>query len=180
MVANAGLATAAAFAETSLADWEKNSAVLAKGVFLVTREAFKVMLAQKLGGSIVTIGSKNALASSGGASAYCAAKAAAVHLTRCIAFEGAPHGIRANVVNPDAVLRGSKIWGSDWRKARAAGMGVDDAGLEEAYRQRSLLKRSVYPEDIAEAVFFLASEAAAKSTGNILNVDAGNQIAFTR
>ena len=101
--------------------------MLAKGVFLVTREAFKVMLAQKLGGSIVTIGSKNALASSGGASAYCAAKAAAVHLTRCIAFEGAPHGIRANVVNPDAVLRGSRIWGSDWRKARAAGMGVDDA-----------------------------------------------------
>ena len=180
VVANAGLATAASFAETSLADWDKNNAVLAKGVFLVTREAFKVMLAQKLGGSIVTIGSKNALASSGGASAYCAAKAAAVHLTRCIAFEGAPHGIRANVVNPDAVLRGSKIWGSDWRKARAAGMGVDDSGLEEAYRQRSLLKRSVYPEDIAEAVFFLASEAAAKSTGNILNVDAGNQIAFTR
>jgi rhamnulose-1-phosphate aldolase/alcohol dehydrogenase len=180
VVANAGLATASAFAETTLADWDKNNSVLAKGVFLVTREAFKVMLAQKLGGSIVTIGSKNALASSGGASAYCAAKAAAVHLTRCIAFEGAPHGIRANVVNPDAVLRGSKIWGSDWRKARAAGMGVDDAGLEEAYRQRSLLKRSVYPEDIAEAVLFLASEAAAKSTGNILNVDAGNQIAFTR
>ncbi len=180
VVANAGLATAASFAETTLADWDKNNAVLAKGVFLVTREAFKIMLAQKLGGSIVTIGSKNALATSGGASAYCAAKAAAVHLTRCIAFEGAPHGIRANVVNPDAVLRGSRIWGSDWRKARAAGMGVDDAGLEEAYRQRSLLKRSVYPEDIAEAVFFLSSEAAAKSTGNILNVDAGNQIAFTR
>ncbi|MFZ1429635.1 MAG: bifunctional rhamnulose-1-phosphate aldolase/short-chain dehydrogenase [Geminicoccaceae bacterium] len=180
VVANAGLATASAFAETSLADWDKNNAVLAKGVFLVTREAFKVMLAQKLGGSIVTIGSKNALASSGGASAYCAAKAAAVHLTRCIAFEGAPHGIRANVVNPDAVLRGSRIWDSDWRKARAAGMGVDDAGLEDAYRQRSLLKRSVYPEDVAEAVFFLASEAAAKSTGNILNVDAGNQISFTR
>ncbi len=123
VVANAGLATAAAFAETSLADWEKNNAVLAKGVFLVTREAFKVMLAQKMGGSIVTIGSKNALAASAGASAYCAAKAAAVHLTRCIALEGAPHGIRANVVNPDAVLRGSRIWGGDWRKARADGHG---------------------------------------------------------
>ncbi len=180
VVANAGLATAAAFAETSLADWEKNSAVLAKGVFLVTREAFKVMLAQKMGGSIVTIGSKNALASSAGASAYCAAKAAALHLTRCIALEGAPHGIRANVVNPDAVLRGSRIWGGDWRKARAVGMGIDESQLEEAYRQRSLLKRSVYPEDIAEAVFFFASEVSAKSTGNVLNVDAGNQIAFSR
>ena len=118
----------------ALADWEKNNAVLAKGVFLVTREAFKVMLAQKLGGSIVTIGSKNALASSAGASAYCAAKAAALHLARCLALEGAPHGIRANVVNPDAVLRGSRIWGGDWRKARAAGMGIDDGELEEAYR----------------------------------------------
>jgi NAD(P)-dependent dehydrogenase (short-subunit alcohol dehydrogenase family) len=149
-------------------------------VFLVTREAFKVMLEQNLGGSIVTIGSKNAVASSAGASAYCAAKAAALHLTRCIALEGAPHGIRANVVNPDAVLRGSRIWGGDWRKARAVGMGIDESQLEEAYRQRSLLKRSVYPEDIAEAVFFFASEASAKCTGNILNVDAGNQIAFSR
>jgi rhamnulose-1-phosphate aldolase/alcohol dehydrogenase len=180
VVANAGLATAAGFAETSLADWERNSAVLAKGVFLVTREAFKVMLEQKLGGSIVTIGSKNAVATSAGASAYCAAKAAALHLTRCIALEGAPHGIRANVVNPDAVLRSSRIWGGDWRKARAAGMGIGEDQLEEAYRQRSLLKRSVYPEDIAEAVLFFASEASAKSTGNILNVDAGNQIAFAR
>ncbi|MEK0082294.1 bifunctional rhamnulose-1-phosphate aldolase/short-chain dehydrogenase [Benzoatithermus flavus] len=181
LVANAGLATAAPFAETSLADWERNSAVLAKGVFLVAREAFKVMLTQGLGGSIVTIGSKNALATSGGASAYCAAKAAALHLTRCIALEGAPYGIRANVVNPDAVLRGSRIWQGEWRHARAASYGVGDEELEEVYRQRSLLKRSVYPEDIAEAVFFFVNEATSgKSTGNILNVDAGNQIAFTR
>lgn len=181
LVANAGLATAAPFAETTLADWERNSAVLAKGVFLVAREAFKVMQAQGLGGSIVTIGSKNALATSGGASAYCAAKAAALHLTRCIALEGAPHGIRANVVNPDAVLRGSRIWQGEWRTARAASYGVGDDQLEEVYRQRSMLKRSVYPEDIAEAVFFFVNEATSgKSTGNVLNVDAGNQIAFTR
>lgn len=180
LVANAGLATAAPFADTSLADWERNSAVLAKGVFLVAREAFKVMVEQGLGGAIVTIGSKNALATSAGASAYCAAKAAALHLTRCVALEGAPHGIRANVVNPDAVIRGSRIWGGDWRKARAAGMGIDDAQLEEAYRRRSLLQRSVYPEDIAEAVCFLVGDASAKSTGNVLNVDAGNQVAFGR
>lgn len=180
LVANAGLATAAPFADTPLADWERNMGVLARGVFLIARQAFRLMREQGLGGSIVTIGSKNGLATSAGASAYCAAKAAAIHLTRCIALEGAPHGIRANVVNPDAVIRGSKIWSSGWRQARAAGMGIDESGLEDAYRQRSLLKRSVYPEDIAEAVAFLAGEASAKSTGNILNVDAGNQIAFTR
>jgi rhamnulose-1-phosphate aldolase/alcohol dehydrogenase len=180
VVANAGLATAAPFEETSLKDWERNSAVLARGVFLVTRAAYRVMLAQKLGGSIVTICSKNALAASAGASAYCAAKAAALHLTRCLALEGAPHGIRANVVNPDAVLRGSRIWDGDWRQARAESYGVAPDELEEVYRQRSLLKRSVFPEDIAEAVCFLASERAAKSTGNVLNVDAGNAVAFTR
>ena len=154
--------------------------MLAKGVFLVTREAFKVMLAQKLGGSIVTIGSKNALASSGGASAYCAAKAAAVHLTRCIALEGAPHGIRANVVNPDAVLRGSRIWGSDWRKARAAGMGVDDAGWRRPTGSARCSSAASIPRTSPRPCSSSPSEAAAKSTGNILNVDAGNQIAFGR
>lgn len=138
------------------------------------------MVEQGLGGAIVTIGSKTALATSAGASIYCAAKSAALHLTRCIALEGAPHGIRANVVNPDAVIRGSRIWGGAWRKARAEGMGIEDSQLEEAYRQRSLLKRSVHPEDIAEAVYFLVSDTSAKTTGNVLNVDAGNQIAFPR
>jgi rhamnulose-1-phosphate aldolase/alcohol dehydrogenase len=180
VVANAGLATAAPLAETSLADWERNADVLAKGVFLVGRAAFRVMQAQGLGGSIVTIGSKNALAASAGASAYCAAKAAAVHFTRCLALEGAPLGIRANVVNPDAVLRGSRIWSGEWRQARARSYGVAPEALDEVYRQRSLLKRSVYPEDIAEAVYFFASEMSAKSTGNLLNVDAGNAVAFSR
>ena len=84
------------------------------------------------------------------------------------------------MVNPDAVLRGSKIWSGDWLKERAATYGKDKAELEEHYRQRSLLKRSVLPEDIAEAIYFFASEASAKSTGNIVNVDAGNVQAFTR
>jgi NAD(P)-dependent dehydrogenase (short-subunit alcohol dehydrogenase family) len=180
LVANAGIASASSIAETTLADWERNSDVLAKGVFLFAREAFKVMQAQKLGGSIVTIGSKNALSASAGASAYCAAKAAALHFTRCVALEGAPLGIRANVVNPDAVLRGSRIWQGDWKKARAASYGVDESGLEEIYRKRSMLQRSVYPEDIAEGVYFFASELSAKSTGNVLNVDAGNLVAFAR
>ena len=135
---------------------------------------------QGLGGSIVFIASKNALAASPGASAYCTAKAAEVHLARCIALEGAPLGIRTNIVNPDAVLRGSKIWQGEWRTQRAASNKVSENELEEIYRQRSLLKRSVYPEDIAEAVYYFASDLSSKSTGNILNVDAGNAVSFTR
>ena len=104
---------------------------------------------------MVFVGSKNALVASAGASAYCAAKAAALHLARCIAIEGAEHGIRANVVNPDAVIRGSRIWDGRWRAERAASYGIDPAQVEEFYRTRSLLKRSVYPEDVAEAVYLL-------------------------
>jgi rhamnulose-1-phosphate aldolase/alcohol dehydrogenase len=180
IVANAGLASSAPLAETTLEDWERNMSVLARGAFLVARAGFRVLEAQGLGGSIVTVGSKNALAASAGASAYCAAKAAALHLTRCLALEGAPLGIRANVVNPDAVLKGSRIWSGEWREGRARAYGIGEDDLEEHYRQRSLLKRSVFPEDIAEAVFFFASDLSAKSTGNILNVDGGNATAFTR
>jgi NAD(P)-dependent dehydrogenase (short-subunit alcohol dehydrogenase family) len=94
---------------------------------------------------------------------------------------GAEAGIRVNVVNPDAVIRGSRIWDGDWRKERASAYGVDSGEeLEEFYRKRSLLKRNVLPEDVAEAIYFFASDASAKSTGNIINVDAGNAQAFTR
>ena len=95
-------------------------------------------------------------------------------------MEGAERGIRVNVVNPDAVLRGSKIWEGDWLEQRADTYGTNKDGLEEMYRNRSLLKRSVFPEDIAEAAYFLSSDLSAKSTGNIINVDAGNKEAFTR
>jgi NAD(P)-dependent dehydrogenase (short-subunit alcohol dehydrogenase family) len=102
-----------------------------------------------------------------------------VHLARCLALEGAPVGIRCNVVNPDAVLRGSTIWTGDWLKERAEAYKIEQDQLEEHYRQRSMLKLSVYPEDIAAAVKFFCTEAP-KSTGNILNVDAGNAVSFTR
>ena len=154
--------------------------ILATGYFLVAREAFRLMQRQKCGGAIVFIASKNGLAASAGASAYCAAKAAEMHLARCLALEGAPHGIRVNTVNPDAVLRGSKIWAGEWRQQRAASNKVSEDELEEVYRQRSLLKLSVFPEDIAEGVYFFACDLSAKSTGNILNVDAGNAQSFTR
>jgi rhamnulose-1-phosphate aldolase/alcohol dehydrogenase len=180
LVANAGLASSASIEETTVELWRKNYGVLAEGYFLTSRAAFPLMK-QKRGGSIVFIGSKNALAATPNASAYASAKAASLHLARCLALEGAEHGIRVNVVNPDAVIRGSKIWDGDWRKERASAYGIDPGDeLEEFYRKRSMLKRSVLPEDIAEAVYFLASDASAKSTGNIINVDAGNAQAFTR
>ncbi|MEP3848155.1 MAG: bifunctional rhamnulose-1-phosphate aldolase/short-chain dehydrogenase [Paracoccaceae bacterium] len=180
LVSNAGIASSAPITETSLALWDKNMSILSTGYFLVSREAFKVMMAQKMGGAVVFVASKNGLAASPNASAYCTAKASEIHLARCLALEGAPEGIRVNVVNPDAVLKGSKIWSGDWLKERASTYGKDKEGLEEHYRERSLLKRSVLPEDIAEAVYFLASDQSAKSTGNIINVDAGNVQSFTR
>jgi rhamnulose-1-phosphate aldolase/alcohol dehydrogenase len=180
LVSNAGIASSAPLEETSLDTWNRNMGILATGYFLVSREAFALMRRQGLGGSIVFVGSKNALVASSGASAYCSAKAAALHLARCLALEGADLGIRANVVNPDAVIRGSRIWGGAWRRERAQSNRIDESEIEDFYRNRSMLKRSVLPEDVAEAVYFFASELSAKSTGNILNVDAGHLAAFTR
>jgi rhamnulose-1-phosphate aldolase/alcohol dehydrogenase len=180
LVSNAGIASTAAFEETTLDLWNKNIGILATGYFLVARDGYKVLLSQGLDGSIIFISSKNGLAASPGAAAYCTGKAAEIHLARCLALEGAPKGIRVNVVNPDAVIRGSKIWQGNWRKERADAYKISEDQLEEHYRQRSMLKRNVFPEDIAEAVCFFAGEASAKSTGNILNVDAGNIQSFPR
>lgn len=180
LVSNAGIASSAPVEETTLALWNRNMDILSTGYFLVSREAFKCFRTQGIGGSVVFIASKNGLAASPNASAYCTAKAAEIHLARCLALEGAEAGIRVNVVNPDAVLRGSKIWSGEWLDQRASTYGKDKEGLEEMYRQRSMLKRSVLPEDIAEGAYFFASDLSAKSTGNILNVDAGNVQAFTR
>lgn len=183
LVANAGIASSAPIEETTVALWNRNYNVLAEGYFLTSRAAWPLLKRMKDqgGAAVVFIGSKNAVAAATNAAAYASAKAAANHLARCLALEGAPEGIRVNVVNPDAVIKGSRIWDGDWRKERAGAYGIDSGQeLEEHYRQRSLLKRDVLPEDIAEAVWFLASDASAKSTGNMINVDAGNAQAFTR
>ncbi len=183
LVANAGIASSAPIEETTVALWRKNYDVLAEGYFLTARAAFPLMkrMKEQGGASIVFIGSKNGVAAATNASAYASAKAAANHLARCLALEGAPFGIRVNTVNPDAVIKGSKIWDGDWRKERAGAHGIDSGKeLEEHYRQRSMLKRDVLPSDIAEAVYFLAGDMSAKSTGNMINVDAGNAQAFTR
>ncbi|WP_131113551.1 bifunctional rhamnulose-1-phosphate aldolase/short-chain dehydrogenase [Lichenihabitans psoromatis] len=180
VVSNAGIASSEPVETTTIAMWDRNMDILAKGYFLVAREAFRLMRRQKLGGSVVFIASKNGLAASPNASAYCTAKAAEIHLARCLALEGADAGIRVNVVNPDAVLRGSKIWTGEWREQRASAYKMSPDELDDHYRKRSMLKLSVFPEDIAEATYFLASDLSAKSTGNIINVDAGNAQSFTR
>lgn len=180
LVSNAGLASSAPIEETTLALWNKNMDILSTGYFLVSREAFRLFRVQKIGGNVVFVASKNGLAASPNAAAYCTAKAAEIHLARCLALEGAEAQIRVNVVNPDAVLRGSKIWSGEWKEQRAAAYKMSTDDLEEHYRSRSMLKRSVFPEDIAEAIYFFASDMSAKSTGNIINVDAGNAQSFTR
>lgn len=180
LVANAGIASSAPIEDTTLELWQRNYDVLAQGYFLTARAAFPLMKTQG-SGSIVFIGSKNGIAAATNASAYASAKAAALHLARCLALEGAPFGIRVNTVNPDAVIKGSRIWDGDWRRERAGAHGIDSGNeLEEHYRNRSMLKRDVLPEDVAEAVYFLGCDMSAKSTGNMINVDAGNAQAFTR
>ena len=180
LVSNAGIASSAPLDETTLADWNFNQSILSTGYFLVSRSAYTMMKVQKMGGSIVFVASKNGLVASANASAYCTAKAAEIQLARCVALEGAVHGIRANVVNPDAVLRGSKIWSGKWKEERASAYNMSTDDLEEHYRQRSLLKLNVFPEDIAEGVYFFVGDLSSKSTGNVLNVDAGHAPSFTR
>jgi len=180
LVSNAGIASSAPLDETTLYNWIFNQNILSTGYFLVSRAAFSLMKRQKMGGSVVFIASKNGLVASANAAAYCTAKAAEIQLARCVALEGAPHGIRANVVNPDAVLRGSKIWSGKWKEERANAYKLSTDQLEEHYRQRSMLKLNVLPEDIAEGVYFFVADVSAKSTGNILNVDAGHAPSFTR
>src|SRR4051812_32076838 len=181
VVSNAGVASSAAIEETTLAEWKRNHAILGTGYFLVGREAFAILRAQDRGGSVVFVASKNALVAGRNAAAYSSAKAAELHLARCLAEEGGGAGIRVNTVNPDAVLQGSRIWGSTWREERAAAYGIDPDELEEHYRKRTTLGVNILPDDIAEAVLHFASHRrSGKTTGNVLNVDGGVPAAYPR
>jgi rhamnulose-1-phosphate aldolase/alcohol dehydrogenase len=180
VVANAGISSANPIEETSVDQWERQMAIMGKGYFLTAREGFRLMKAQGIGGTIIFIASKNALASGKNAAAYSAVKAAELHLARCLAEEGGKLKIRVNSVCPDAVLQGSSIWSGAWRKERAEAYGIRPEELEEFYRRRTILGESILPSDIAEAVLFFASDRSAKTTGAVLTVDGGVSAAFVR
>lgn len=180
VVNNAGFAIAKPVTETTVDDWDKMLNVLGKGYFLISREAFKVWQQQKSGGSLVVIASKNSVMASKGNVAYSAAKAAELHMARCLAEEGGPIGVRVNTVLPDAVIEGSGIWDQGWRAARAAGYGIKPEELEEFYRGRTVLKVNVRPEDIAEAVSYFAGPRGSRTTGGMITVDGGVTAAYAR
>jgi rhamnulose-1-phosphate aldolase/alcohol dehydrogenase len=180
VVSNAGIAHSAPVVDTALADWERSFAVNATGHFLVAREALRVLIAQGLGGALVFVATKNVMAPGKDFAAYSASKAAEAQLAKVLALEGAPHGIRANIVNPDAVFQDSRLWSEEVRRQRAAAQGIGLAELEEFYRKRNLLGVRILPEDVAEAALFLASDRSAKTTGCTLTVDGGVREAFPR
>lgn len=180
LVSNAGLASSAPIEETTIDEWNKNVAVLGTGYFLSSRAAFRVLRTQAIGGNIVFITSKNAVYAGANAAAYSATKALEAHLARCLAVEGGSHGIRVNSVMPDAVLQGSAIWSSSWREERAKTYGIQPDELEKHYRDRTLLKVNVVPDDIAQTVLFFVSNRSSKTTGCSVTVDGGVAAAFTR
>ncbi|MCG5441445.1 bifunctional aldolase/short-chain dehydrogenase [Micromonospora sp. NIE79] len=180
IVNNAGLSLSRSLLETTEADWDVQHDVMAKGSFLVSREAARVLLAQGMGGDIVYISSKNSLFAGPNNVAYGAAKADQAHQVRLLAAELGGHGIRVNGVNPDGVVRGSGIFAGGWGAQRAAVYGVPEEKLGEFYAQRTLLKREVLPEHVANAVFVLTGGELSHTTGLHIPVDAGVAAAFLR
>ncbi len=180
VVSNAGIAHSAPVDSMELADWERSFAVNSTGHFLIAREAMRVLKAQRLGGAFVFVATKNVMSPGKDFSAYSAAKAAEAQLAKVLALEGGPHGIRSNIVNPDAVFRDSKLWSEDVRRERARAQGISVDDLEDFYRKRNILARPILPEDVAEAVLFLASDRSAKTTGCSIAVDGGVKDAFPR
>ncbi|TCM49409.1 rhamnulose-1-phosphate aldolase/alcohol dehydrogenase [Kribbella sp. VKM Ac-2568] len=180
VVNNAGLSISKPLLETTEKDWDLQHDVMAKGSFLVSRAAAKVLIDQGIGGDIVYISSKNAVFAGPNNVAYGAAKADQAHQVRLLAAELGEHGIRVNGVNPDGVVRGSGIFAKGWGAQRAAVYGVPESELGAFYAQRTLLKREVLPEHVAAAVFALAAGDLSHTTGLHVPVDAGVAAAFLR
>ncbi|MGY1815663.1 bifunctional aldolase/short-chain dehydrogenase [Blastococcus sp. SYSU D00820] len=180
VVNNAGLSISKPLLETTEADWDLQHDVMAKGSFLVSREAARIMIEQGMGGDVVYISSKNSLFAGPNNIAYGATKADQAHQVRLLAAELGPHQIRVNGINPDGVVRGSGIFAGGWGASRAAVYGVKEEDLGEFYAQRTLLKREVLPDHVADAVFALTGGDLTRTTGLHVPVDSGVAAAFLR
>lgn len=180
VISNAGISSFGSLDTLPVADWDRSFAVNARGHFLVARAAMRILKEQRLGGSIVFNASKNVTAPGKEFGAYSVSKAAEAQLCRIVALEGGEHGIRANMLNPDAIFGGSRFWSEEMRSMRAQAYGVDTERLPDFYRNRTLLKVEVTADDVAEAALFLAGPRSAKTTGAMLPVDGGVKEAFPR
>lgn len=179
-VSNAGVAVMGRIEALSLDDWSKSLAVNTTSHFLLTQRVLAALRAQGIGGSLVYIASKNAFSPGEAFGAYSVAKAAEVQLARIVAIEAGRDGVRANVINPDAVFEGSRLWDGGLREERAAAHRVDPGELEKFYAARSLLGVAVRGSDVAEAVAFCLSDRSSRMTGCVLTVDGGVASAFPR
>ncbi|GAA4681178.1 bifunctional aldolase/short-chain dehydrogenase [Frondihabitans cladoniiphilus] len=180
VVNNAGLSLSKSLLETTVADWDLQHNVMAKGSFLVSRAAARVLIDQELGGDIIYISSKNSVFAGPNNIAYSATKADQAHQVRLLAAELGEYGVKVNGINPDGVVRGSGIFAGGWGAKRAAVYGVPEEELGAYYAQRTLLKREVLPENVANAVFVLTAGDLSHTTGLHIPVDAGVAAAFLR
>jgi NAD(P)-dependent dehydrogenase (short-subunit alcohol dehydrogenase family) len=180
VVNNAGMSISKSLVDTTVEEWDRQHAVMAKGSFLVSQAATRVMIGQNMGGDIVYIASKNSVFAGPNNVAYGATKADQAHQVRLLAAELGAYGIRVNGVNPDGVVRGSGIFAGGWGAQRAAVYGVAEDDLGAFYAQRTLLKREVLPEHVADAVFALTGGDLSQTTGLHIPVDAGVAAAFLR
>lgn len=180
VVNNAGLSLSRSLVETTAEDWDRQHSVMARGSFLVSREAARAMIAQGMGGDIIYIVSKNAIFAGPANIAYSATKAAQAHQVRLLAVELGEYGIRVNGVNPDGVVQGSGIFAGGWGANRAAVYGVKEEDLGQFYADRTILKREVLPAHVAQAVVALCSDEFSRTTGLLVPVDSGVAAAFLR
>jgi rhamnulose-1-phosphate aldolase len=180
IVNNAGLSLSKPLLETTEKDWDLQHDVMAKGSFLVSKAAARVLIDQKLGGDIIYISSKNSVFAGPNNIAYSATKADQAHQVRLLAVELGEHGVRVNGINPDGVVRGSGIFASGWGANRAATYGVAEEDLGQFYANRTILKREVVPENVADAVYVLTGPELSRTTGLHIPVDSGVAAAFLR
>jgi rhamnulose-1-phosphate aldolase len=180
VVNNAGVSLSKPLLETTEADWDFQHDIMAKGSFLVSKAAASVLIEQDMGGDIVYIASKNSVFAGPNNIAYSATKADQAHQVRLLAVELGEYGVRVNGINPDGVVRGSGIFASGWGANRAKTYGIEEEDLGKFYAQRTILKREVLPENVANAVAVLTGPDLSHTTGLHVPVDAGVAAAFLR